>query len=342
MADDDSRPESDPGPLKRYRVAFAATAMLVLGIIVTLPFSLAGVVSDVLGPATGKVFPLLKAPRGAAVEPAFTQLHLSVTAINETQLLATLRVSGHHTCTADCNWKNRILFVSVGSDDAEAEGLPPAERIVLPPASESVSQTVQLPIKGFPIRYPFDTYELVLAVALQRIYPDGRVETVAPDQALRHLSLSIQELLPSQLMSAPVPVDPRSLRAEADPVEYAAAYAVSFERPRHLRVLAIMLVLLIAAAAAYSVFLRPLADLVVNAGALVLGIWGIRAILTPANLYYLTSVDLALSTVILFLLGGITVKALLFAHDQGGLRILRRPARGRRAPGPPGPGRGGQ
>jgi hypothetical protein len=95
--------------------------------------------------------------------------------------------------------------------------------------------------------------------------------------------------------------------------------------------LAVMLVLLIASAAAYSVFLRPLSDLVVNAGALVLGVWGIRGILTPSNLYYITSVDLALSMVIIFVLGALTVRALIFVHDEAELNVLGR--RRREAPG---------
>ncbi len=62
----------------------------------------------------------------------------------------------------------------------------------------------------------------------------------------------------------------------------------------------------------------------VSSGALVLGVWGVRAIIVPVNLHFQTAVDLALSIVILFLLGGISVKALILAHDRGGLRVLRR------------------
>jgi hypothetical protein len=98
-----------------------------------------------------------------------------------------------------------------------------------------------LPLRGFPIRYPCDRYDVIVAVALQRVYPDGRIETLSPEQTPRHLSLSLQELLPSLLMSPPEPVDPES--------------------------------------------------------------------------YYLTAVDLSLSIIILFLLGGLTVKALIHAHD---------------------------
>jgi hypothetical protein len=67
--------------------------------------------------------------------------------------------------------------------------------------------------------------------------------------------------------------------------------------------------------------------LLVNAGALVLGVWGVRSILVPVNLHFQTAVDLSLSMVIPFLLGGVTVKALMLAHDRGGLRVLRWPPR---------------
>jgi len=321
--------ERDTRQERRYRIAFIGTAMLMLGIVVTLPFSLASIVDDVVGPATGTVFPLLKVPP-AAIAPDHGRLHLAVTDVDEIQRVATLRVSGHHVCEAACPWRDRLLLVSVTPDDGDAEGLPPSAAVLLPQTSEVVSESIRLPVRGVPIRYPFDRYHLDLGIALQRVYPDGRVATAGPDQVPRHLLLSIQALPPQKQMSSPVSIDPRRLRAPGGPVAYAAVYAVSFERPRYLRALAVLLVLLIAAAAAYSVLLRPLEDLIVNSGALVLGVWGVRAILVPIYLHFLTAVDLALSLVILFLLGGLSIKALIFAHDRGNLRILRRGPGGQR------------
>ena len=318
--------DDDPRLRKRYRVAFAATAMLLVGIAVTLPFSLASVLDEILGLTTGKVLPLLR-PEGVAIAPAHSRLHLAVTQIDEVHLIATLRLSGHRTCGAGCTWRDRLLFVSAAPDDADAEGLPPSASIALPETTEGVTDTFQLPLNGVPIRYPFDGYHLILAVALQRVHPDGRIENLGVDQTARHLVLTIQELLPHLRMSAPAAVDLGTLRTSGAPVAYAAAYALSFERPRYLRVLAVLLVLSIAAAAAYSVFLRPLKDLVVSSGALVLGVWGVRAIIVPVNLHFQTAVDLALSIVILFLLGGISVKALILVHDRGGLRVLGRSRR---------------
>ena len=301
----------------RYRVAFFVTALVTLGLVVTLPFSVKSVVDDVLGPATGRVIRIT--PRGSgAPEPNHTKLHLAVTSIDEVQLLATIRVSGHHYCPG-CTWNNRVLLVALAADDADADGLPPSAAVTLTPSTVEISETVQLPLRGHPIHYPFDRYHLGLGVAYQRVHPDGRLETLSPEYAKGRLYLSLQEMLPRNAMEGPFPLDATHVRSSDDPFEYVNAFEVAFVRPPYLRVLAVMLVLLIAAAAAYSVFLRPLPDLVVNSGALVLGVWGIRAILTPSNLYYITAVDLALSTVIIFMLGALTVRALLFVHDEAQL-----------------------
>ena len=57
--------------------------------------------------------------------------------------------------------------------------------------------------------------------------------------------------------------------------------------------------------------------------------WAIRSILTPGNLYYQTVVDLALSIVIVFTLGAILVRALIYVHDQGELGVFKRRKRRR-------------
>jgi hypothetical protein len=93
-------------------------------------------------------------------------------------------------------------------------------------------------------------------------------------------------------------------------------------------------VLLVTAAAAYAVFLRPLEQLLVNAGALVLGIWGVRAILLGTSLTVLTLVDITLMCVILFLLAMITARVLWLVEPKSGLHILRLPWHRPARPGP--------
>ena len=306
----------------RYRIAFFLTALVALSVLVTLPFSVKSVVDDILGPVTGRVVKLTR-DRPDKAHPNHTKLHLAFVAIDETQLLATIRVSGHHSCIG-CDWSDRVLFVSVTQDDLDADGMPPSVGVTLSQSNAEISEVIQLPVRGHPIHYPFDSYRLVVGVVLQRLRGDNQPQTLSAADARGHLFLSLQELLPRQAMTGPFLLDRASIRAADDPFEYVEAFDVRFERPRYLRVLAVMLVLLIASAAAYSVFLRPLHDLVLNSGALVLGVWGIRSILTPANLYYMTAVDLALSIVIIFTLGAITVRALMYIHDEAGIGLFRR------------------
>ena len=306
----------------RYRIAFFLTALVVLSVLVTLPFSVKSVVDDILGPVTGRVVKLTR-DRPDRAHPNHTKLHMAFVSIDETQLLATIRVSGHHSCVG-CDWSDRVLFVAITQDDLDADGLPPSVGVTLAQSNAELSEVIQLPVRGHPIHYPFDTYRLIVGVVLQRLRANNQPQTLSAAEAKGHFFLSLQELLPRQAMANPIMLDRASVRAADDPFEYVEAFEVNFERPRYLRVLAVMLVLLMASAAAYSVFLRPLHDLVLNSGALVLGVWGIRSILTPQNLYYMTAVDLALSVVIIFTLGAITVRALLFIHDQAELGLFRR------------------
>src|SRR5262249_44736589 len=78
------------------------------------------------------------------------------------------------------------------------------------------------------------------------------------------------------------------------------------------------MVLLIAAAAAYAVFLRPLDQILVNAGALILGIWGVRSVLLGTDAPPgASAVDLSLSAVVLFLLAAILARAMRYHQLQG-------------------------
>jgi len=92
-------------------------------------------------------------------------------------------------------------------------------------------------------------------------------------------------------------------------------------RPFYLKALTVLLVLLVAAAA-FTVFIRPVGQLVINVGALVLGSSGVRSILVDAGGPTLTAVDLSLSLVMLFLLAAIAVRLFAFLYARSGLPLL--------------------
>src|SRR5205085_9229825 len=132
------------------------------------------------------------------------RLHLAVVDLEESQLMTTLRVSGHCRCRGlQCDESYRITIASVATDDADAEGMPPSVGVSLRPSGEAVLENVELPIRGHPVRYPFDDYEMTLGIAFQRIESDGKVATLSAEQVAGHLDLSIQELLQRTPMSVP-------------------------------------------------------------------------------------------------------------------------------------------
>jgi hypothetical protein len=131
-------------------------------------------------------------------------------------------------------------------------------------------------------------------------------------------------------MHEPHPIDAHLVLDGGGRYQYLVLTELTFTRPLYLQILTVLLVLLITAAASYAVFIEPVSQLVVNAGALILGIWGIRTILvgqgTPPGA---TAVDLSLSIVILFLLVAIAVRMLRVLWERGELH-LPRPSRSRR------------
>jgi hypothetical protein len=300
-----------------YRAAFFVVLAVVVGIAVLLPLAVRSVWDELVEPPEGGVYPLPLAP-GVPPAPTYSQLHVSLVDIDEGRLLVTLRVSGNHVCRVPCDYADRIVFFSYGTKESETTGMPPSAKIDLTTGERVVTDTITLPLRGNPSRYPFDAYELWLGVAMARVRPDGTVEPLSPDEARGHLFMTLQEHLPREIMSTPQFADPDSVSTPDDPYQLQVLTVLGFARPLDAQVLAILLVVLIAAAAAYAVFMRPLQDLVIGSGALVLGVWGIRAILSPGTAQR-TVVDLALSAVILFLLGAITVRVLQYAHTKGGL-----------------------
>jgi hypothetical protein len=320
----------------RHRVALTVVCTIVLVLVALLPIAVGSAATHLVGLPYSHVFSLT-APQGPP-SASHTRLHVEIVALDPWSQMLTLSVSGHHTCPPGCDWQDQVVFFSLHVDtpvDAlDAQGLPPSATVTLPPSTVQVTQTVTLPVSGQPTRYPFDSYDLRLGVVLRRVMSDGTVQVLTPAEADGHLSLTIRERLSLLTLGDPAGLDPRSLRVEQVPHDYLSVSQLTLHRPVWLPVLTIMLVLLIAAAAGYAVFMQRMHDLVIGAGGLVLGVWGVRTILVPGGITYTTAVELSLAVVLLFLLGGISVRVLLLLWERN---QLPRPRRSRARSVPPGP-----
>jgi hypothetical protein len=311
VADDVSPPN-----YLRFRIAFFLVAAIILGLVVSVPFAVNSLLDDMLNSVEGQIFTLV-GTRSNGVETARNQVHIGISDLDESRLRATLRISAHRVCPNGCPAGNRVVLFAVGANETETAGMPPSGTIDLPAGQSLASQTIELPMHGHPTLYPFDTYELWLGTGLAELDAHKLERPLTREQANGLLAVTLNERLPRERMDEPIPM-PISRHEEIDaPFELQSLTLLRFSRPIHEKALAVLLVILIAAAAAYAVFMRPLHDLVINCGGLVLGVWGIRSLLTPGTASR-TLVDISLSIVILFLLSAITFRALQFLYERSG------------------------
>lgn len=322
-----------PGRRLRHRTAYLLTAFLLLSVVALLPFAVISLVEDLREQPNADH--AIAALSGNPVDRASVAMDLI--GMDEWHGTVTVRVTARQECEGACRWRDRYRFVSIWGDEFQPSDRPTVEQVTVPESPRVVTVTFDLPISGDPLRYPFDRYAMALGVIIDRLYPDGREETLTLAEAAHYVTIWGSARLPR------IDVAPLTVASPDDPtVQMAAARqpylfvdVVRFSRPLYLQVLTVCLVLLVSAASAYAVFLRPLDQLIINSGALILGVWGIRVILLGTSLPGLTAVDLALWAVILFLLVAITVRTLWLLEESTGWGVLRTLARPRPDGSPP-------
>jgi len=302
----------DRSRLNGYRAGFGAVCLLVVAILVFTPPAIINLIQQVRGRQSHISYSISRPddPPG----PSYTRLHVELVSLDEAQRLITARVSGFRVCPAACGDRQQIVLFSIGADDSGNEAVPPSQPIDLPTDSSEITTHFDLPLMGDLATYPFDSYRLIVGAAVKELKPDGTASFLSPAEARRQIFMQIENQVPRIEMSVPKQMDPESVRPEHGVYDYLYVNQVGFSRPFYLRVLIVLIVLLIAAAGAYALFMRPFDQLIINAGALVLGVWGIRSLVLGSYPPDITAVDLALMLIIFLLLCGITLRALHHTH----------------------------
>jgi hypothetical protein len=305
------------------RLWFVLTAVLVVLVIVLLPSTVISLADEARNQSASNVYDFFTGQEfdfGASVPADAAFVNVAVTDIDESRGVATLTVSGNRVCSAQCAPITAGLF-AIGQDAARRLGLPPSARFALPNDPGPYSETVALPVSGWPQRYPFDTYALTLGLTAETTSLDGnRALFDAQEARAQNVFVTLEDSVSRLSMSAPVPVDPASVSSPGSSGTYFAVDRVSWQRPAYLRLLTILLVLLIAASAVFALSLKDLEDLLLGIGGIILGVWGVRSIVVQTELPDLTWVDIALALIILLLLLALAIRAARHFYRRSGFR----------------------
>ncbi len=323
----DLLPAPTPAPtigwqVRGYRVSFVLVTLAVLTFLLLLPFGIGSILREVVTPTHDSVHPFT--PTNLAMGDNYTQVHIDISAINEVERTATLRLTGYRYCKTACNFQDKLLFFSVEEDDRAAQSVPSSEGFALPTSSMEGTGKITLPLEGNLIAYPFDRYPLWLGVAIERQMPDKTTKILTPEETKGTLRLTFQEHINRMELATFRTVDPASVTPAGAPFTYAYVGAIVTQRPLYLKLVVVMVVLLVALAAAMAVTMRPFDQLILNTGALVLGVWGARSMLLGGFPADSTLVDITLTLIILLLLGIIVVRALTYLYTKSAFTFFSR------------------
>jgi hypothetical protein len=325
--------ESSQRPKHRravHRFALLQTLLIVAVVLIALPIAFSSMGSELLGQQQRLLYQF---PSGQPVpdndeDTAPTNLsYLNIAAedLDEDAGSITFVISGHRACGDDCA-EVELTFFSVEDDAHTRRALPPSVSLKLKTDDVFITQTVQLPVRGQPSLYPFDGYRIWLGVA-GTVVEKGKKSPLTSSLLSGHALLTTQNQLRDYVMQTPVDIDPKRVTLETDPIHMIGAQQLVFDRPIHTKILAVLLILLIAASALIAVAMRAMTDLLIGIGSLILAIWGVRSVLVPSGTSIVTSIDLALSLVILLMLLGVALRAALYFRrisDLPEIRLRRR------------------
>jgi hypothetical protein len=319
---------ADPTNEKAHRAALVATAAVLILVLVTLPFALRSMASTLFGEQETILYDL---GTDSIVPPVITEpilnhnnyVNIAVVNLDPATGEVTLAVSGNRTCPGVCPTLE-LTLLALDDNAAQRRGLPPAATVTLEPEDRVFSESVTLPVRGRPNRYPFDSYEIWLGFAFLMTGPDGRVLDVERVLRAANAVVTLQSQLSYLEMAPPVAIDPSRAAAATDPYAIALVEDLRFDRPAYLQILAVLLVTLIAVSGTIALLRRDIDDLLLGIGGLILGVWGIRSVLNSQPLPGVTAIDLALSLVILIMLLGLTVRLTLHFHRGSNWRWPRR------------------
>jgi hypothetical protein len=318
----DDRPSPSAARSRRYWaiLAQAASFIVVTAGVAFLPFVLRSMIDEIGSGQDDTLYDLITAEPlapGENVDPnADEYLNVAAVGVDERGSAITLAVSGNRTCAGTCP-PIQLTFLALDDDVTVRRGVSPFAQVTLDPEDTMFSETIQLPIRGTTVRYPFDVYELWLGIANP---PErGSNSESPPRPAEDSFVATLQNQIPQLVMAPPAPIDPSLVRGQIDGLTLNAVQRLVFHRPDYLRVLTVMLVLLVAASSALAVITQPINSIVLGVGGLILATWGVRAVLKPETLPVVTAVDLALSGVILLLLLGLAARIAIHLHRRRGV-----------------------
>ena len=299
---------------------FLAALVLVLGVLGSIPSALNSILVDIRHP--DHEF-LEFTPKDLSPAGTYSRLEVAVFAVDEVAHTVSMLVSGYHYCAKDCeDYTDRIIFYQIDENDSKANSMPASASVILPHSGSEISALITLPLRGSVLKYPFDYYHIGLGVVIERTGADKKPKVLTPEETKGQLLITLDEQIARLHMTDLRVIDPTTVKPAKAEFEYANAVIMYFERPVFLKIVVTILVLLTVIVALYTMVTQPFDQLVLNSGAVILGIFGARSLVLSGFPSDVTLIDTIFSIVVLYNLTVLIFRGMNHFHRTGNLNIL--------------------
>jgi len=276
-------------------VAALLSSLVILGL---LPMAVQSIIKDIKGLSSEQQFFTKDLDdRGQH----FTDLEISIKEIDEMGQVATVEISGERSCVSPCgSFTDKVTFYGINEQTQKQRSHSKSASITIPDENTPVSAEIKLPFTGRLFLYPFDRYTFGVGVNIERTFVDKPAQMLNHGDIANSFELSFSENVSRMELKSFEKVNGAAFKPRNVKEPYLIAGVAEFERPMHLKIIVTMVVSMIVLISVYTMATRPFNELILDVGAIILGIFGARELVIKDFPSDTTLVDTVFGVIVLY------------------------------------------
>jgi len=279
-------------------VLSVAAAFSSLIILFLLPMAVQSIVKDIRGLIPEQQF-LTKDLTDHGQH--FTDIEISLKDVDEMTQVVTIEISGERSCVAPCGaFEDKITFYGINEQTKDQRSHSKNASIIIPDANVPISSEIKLPFTGRLFLYPFDKYTFGVGINIERTYTGQPAKRLTPKDVEDSFEVSFSESVARMELQSFGAVNGADFKPRNVAEPYLFSAIAKFERPMHLKIIVTMVVLMIVLVSVYTMATRPFNELIIDVGAIILGIFGARELVIKDFPSDTTVVDTLFGMIVLY------------------------------------------
>jgi len=288
-------------------------AILLLTILSGMPFALKSLYASVQSnAASDEATTLILAHPNAKKRNEFVQLELLAKDIDPVGKTIKFVVSGYHDCWQDCGGHVMRLHMSTFYLKKNNDNrVPQSVSFDVPANNGEFEHDIVMPIDGDISIYPFDQYQVDVALSAERV---DKGKSTFIGSGSNNLNLSVDEQIPHFVNNQNTIINNVDAITTAHPPTI--AFSGNFKRPFYVEYIVCLLVVLLVITTSATILLADFSKLITSAASIILGVWGTRSLLLGSLPADVSVIDIILTLIAIGTLISVAIKSALHVRNK--------------------------